>query len=161
MTKFAQKIISPTKNEKVNITTEFCVFELVKLPNLSLNWQFRFFGPNLPKKEYLIKIGKKWTAYEFCIFKISRYQTSASRIKFAPKWYFQSKTEKVNSTTKFCIFKLVLVPNFSLIWQFWFSRPNLSKKGISSLNQKKMNTTSKFCIFKSVYIPNFSLNWQF
>ena len=145
----------------MNITTEFCVFELVKLPNFRLNWQFWFFGPNLPKKEYLIKIGKKWTTYEFRICQIFRYQTSASRIKFAPKWYFQSKTEKVNSTTKFCIFKLVLVPNFSLNWQFWFSGPNLPKKGISSLNQKKMNTTIKFCIFKSVYIPNFSLNWQF
>ena len=85
----------------------------------------------------LVKIGKKWTSYEFYIFQISRYQTSASRIKFAPKGYFQSKTEKVNSTTKFCIFKLVLLPNFSLNWQFWFSGPNLPKKGISSLHQKK------------------------
>ena len=76
----------------------------------------------------LVKIGKKWTSYEFYIFQISRYQTSASRIKFAPKGYFQSKTEKVNSTTKFCIFKLVLVPNFGLNLKFWFSGPNLSKR---------------------------------
>ena len=110
-------------------------------------------------KEYLAKLGKKWTTYEICIFQISGYQTSASRIKSAPKGYFQSKTEKVKSTTKFCIFKLLLEPNFSLIWQFWFSRPNLPKKSISSLNQNKMNTTIKFCTFKSVYIPNFSLNW--
>ena len=86
---------------------------------------------------YLVKVGKKWTTNEFCIFQISRYQTSASTIKFAQKGYFQSKTEKVNSTTKFCIFKLVLVPNFSLNWQFWLSGLNLPKKGISSLNQKK------------------------
>ena len=95
------------------------------------------FWTKFTQKEYLLKIGKKWTTYEFCIFQISRHQTSASRIKFVPKWYFQSKTENVNSTTQFCIFKLVLVPNFSLNWQFWFSGPNLPKKGISSLHQKK------------------------
>ena len=120
----------------MNITTEFCVLELVKVLNFTLNWQFWFFGPNLPK-QYLVKIGKKWTTYEFHIFQISRYQTSTPMIKFAPKEYFQSKTEKVNSTSKFCIFKLVLLPNFSLKWQFWFSGPNLHEKGISSLNPKK------------------------
>ena len=79
------------------------------------------------------KMNDLWSLY----ISISRYQTSASRIKFAPKGYFQSKREKVNSTTKFCIFKLVLVTNFGLNWQFWFSGPNFPKKGISSLNQKK------------------------
>ena len=34
--------------------------------------------------------------------------------KFAQKGYFQSKTAKMNTTIEFCIFKLVLVPNFSL-----------------------------------------------
>ena len=43
-------------------------------------------------------------------------------------------------TTEFCIFKLVLVPNFSLNLQFWFSGPSLPKKGISSLNQKRWTT---------------------
>ena len=40
-TKFAQK---------VNITIEFCIFEIVYVPNFSLNWQVGFFWPNLPKK---------------------------------------------------------------------------------------------------------------
>ena len=94
------------------------------------------FYPNLPK-EYLVKIGKKLTTYESHISQIFRYQTSASRIKFVSNGYFQPKTEKVNSTTKFCLFKLVLLPNFSFNWQFWFSGANLPKKGISSLHQKK------------------------
>ena len=38
------------KTEKVNTTTEFWIFELLWVPNFSLNWQFRYFGPNLPKK---------------------------------------------------------------------------------------------------------------
>ena len=120
----------------MNITIEFCTSELVLVPNFCLNWHFWFFEPNLPK-EYLVKIGKRWTTYESDIFQISRYQTSAWRIIFASKWYFQSKTEKVNSTTKFCVFKLVLLPNFSLNWQFCISGPNLPKKDISSLHQKK------------------------
>ena len=40
-TKFAQK---------VNIMIEFCIFEIVYVPNFSLNWQVGFFWPNLPKK---------------------------------------------------------------------------------------------------------------
>ena len=71
------------------------------------------FWTKFTPKEYLAKIGKKWTTYKFCIFQISRNQISTARMKFTPKGYFQSKTEKVNSTTKFRIFKLVLVPNFS------------------------------------------------
>ena len=34
-------------------TIEFCIFKLVYVPNLSSNWQFWFFVPNLPKKRYL------------------------------------------------------------------------------------------------------------
>ena len=39
-TKFAQKGYFRSKTEKVNITTEFLRFELVMVPNLSLNCQF-------------------------------------------------------------------------------------------------------------------------
>ena len=73
----------------------------------------------------------------------------------------QKRKKWTAHTTEFCIFKLVLIPNFNLNWKFWFSGPSLPKMGISSLNQKKMNTTIKFCIFKSVYVPNLSLNWKF
>ena len=34
--------------------------------------------------------------------------------------FVQSKTEKLNITIEFCIFKMFWVPNFSLHWQFWF-----------------------------------------
>ena len=55
--------------------------------------------------------------------------------KFAQNGRFQSKTGKVNITNELCMFKLVLVPNFSLIWQFRFFGQNLPKKGVSSQNQ--------------------------
>ena len=37
------------KTEKVNAIIKFYIFELVWITNFSLNWQFWFFGPNLPK----------------------------------------------------------------------------------------------------------------
>ena len=49
-----------------------------------------------------------------------------------PKKDLWSKTEKVNFIIKFCIFELVLVPNFSLNWG-----PNLSKEDFCGLKQKK------------------------
>ena len=36
-TKFAQKWYSQPKTEKVNATIKLCIFELVKVPNSSLN----------------------------------------------------------------------------------------------------------------------------
>ena len=47
---FYQKGCFWYKTEKVNITIEFCIFELIQVANFSLNWQFWFVGPNLPKK---------------------------------------------------------------------------------------------------------------
>ena len=50
--------------------------------------------------------------------------------KFVQKVYFGSKTEKVNINIEFSIFGSVLVPNFSLNWQFGFFGLNFSKKGM-------------------------------
>ena len=36
--------------KKINITIEFFIFKIVRIPVFSLNWQLRFFGPNLPTK---------------------------------------------------------------------------------------------------------------
>ena len=55
---------------------------------------------------------------------------------FAQKGYYLYKTEKLNTTIEFCIFKLFLAPNFSLNWKFWFFGPHLTKKGISNHKQK-------------------------
>ena len=42
--------ICDQNRKKVNITTEFCKFEFVWVPNFSLIWKFQLFGPPLPKK---------------------------------------------------------------------------------------------------------------
>ena len=61
-TKFAQKGYFWEKTEKVNITIEFCMFELVLVPNLTLNKQFWFFGPNLPEKDISGRKRKNWAS---------------------------------------------------------------------------------------------------
>ena len=83
--------------------------------------------------------------------------------KFAQERYLWSKTEKVNIIIEFRLFKLVLVPNFSLNWQFWFFWPDLPKKGFSGLKQKKW-TPHIFYIILHIQISlvqNFSSNWQY
>ena len=83
--------------------------------------------------------------------------------KFAQERYLWSKTEKLNIIIEFCLFKLVLVPNFSLNWQFWFFWPDLPRSGFSGLKQKKW-TPHIFYIILHIQISlvwNFSSNWQF
>ena len=84
--------------------------------------------------------------------------------KFAQERYLWSKTEKLNIIFEFRLFKLVLVPDFSLNWQFSFFWPDLAKKnGFSGLKQKKW-TPYIFYIILHIQISlvrNFSSNWQF
>ena len=60
------------KREKVKITIDFFIFELVLVPIFNLNWQFWFFGPSLSKKGncFQSKTDKIDTIIEFCIFKL-------------------------------------------------------------------------------------------
>ena len=70
-TKFTQKGHFWSKTKKVNIIIEFCKFELVYLSSFTLNWQFHFFGPNLPKKGYFrSKTEKVNSIIEICIFEL-------------------------------------------------------------------------------------------
>ena len=62
--------------------------------------------------------------------------------KFAKKGsYFQSKTDKIDTTIEFCIFELVFVSNFTLNKQFWIFGPNLPKKDIYGQKQKKWTSS--------------------
>ena len=83
--------------------------------------------------------------------------------KFTQEKYLHSKTEKVNIIIEFCMFKLILVPNFSLSWQFWSFWPDLPKKGFSGLKQKKWTPLIFYTIlhFQISLVQNFSSNWQF
>ena len=50
--------------------------------------------------------------------------------------YFQSKTDKIDTTIEFCIFELVFVSDVILNKQFWIFAPNLPKKDIMVKNRK-------------------------
>ena len=119
----------------------------------------RFFGPNLPKKGSCLNFAYSSSSlYQISLWIISNFWN-----KVAQERYLWSKTEKVNIIIEFRIFKLVLVPNFSLNWQFWFFWPDLPKKGFSGLKQKKW-TPHIFYIILHIQISlvrNFSSNWQF
>ena len=43
-----------SQTEKVNITIEFYIFEIVLVPNYSLNWHFEFLYEINPKRVFLI-----------------------------------------------------------------------------------------------------------
>ena len=64
----------------------------------------------------------------------------------------------MNITIEFFIFKLVLVPIFSLYWLLRYFGPHFPTKG-SYFQSKtdKLNTTIEFCIFKLVFVSNFTL----
>ena len=65
--------------------------------------------------------------------------------KFAKKGsYFQSKTDKIDTTIEFCIFELVFVSNFTLNKQFWIFGPNLPKKDIYGQKQKMSTSLLNF-----------------
>ena len=84
--------------------------------------------------------------------------------KFAKKGsYFQSKTDKIDTSIEFCLFELVLLPNFTFNKKFWIFGLDLPKKGFSGLKKKKW-TPHIFYIILHIQISlvrSFSLNWQF
>ena len=59
-TNLTQERYFRSKTEKVNMIFEFCIFELLKVPNFSLNWQFHFLDQICPKSVFLLKNEKKW-----------------------------------------------------------------------------------------------------
>ena len=81
--------------------------------------------------------------------------------RFAQERYLWSKTEKLNIIIEFCLFKLVLVPNFSLNWQFWFFWPDLPKKSFSGLKLKKWAPHIFYIILhiQISLVRNFNSNW--
>ena len=112
-TKFPKNDISSQKREKVDITIEFCMFGLVWVPNISLNWQF-FFDQICPTR--VLPVSNKPTKNYHRILHIRiklciRFQLKLIILdfwtKFPEKGYFQSKADTMNATIDFFIFELV------------------------------------------------------
>ena len=116
-------------------TVELCIFRLVYVTNFSLNWKFRFSGPNLSKKGIFGGKQKKSASPLNCAYSnYSRYKTSAQTDNFdfsvqicPPKKYFRSKMEILNTTIEFYLIKLDTKVKLKLtILIFW---NKLTQKG--------------------------------
>ena len=88
--KLTQKRYFRTKN--LNITIKCYIFKLIQTLKFSFNKQFGFLE-RISKKKFCTKFSKK-------------------------RSYFQSKTDKIDTTIEFCIFELVFVSNLILKKQF-------------------------------------------
>ena len=102
------------KTDKIDTNIEFCLFELVFVSNFTLDKQFCIFGQNLLKKDIYGQKQKNWTSSLNSAYQISLGNKFLLKLKILISWtrftqegFFWSKIEKVNTTTEFCIFKLV------------------------------------------------------
>ena len=154
-TKFAQKGYFQSKTQKMNITIEFYIFELVLVPTFTLNNQLWILGPNLPKKGISCWKWKNWTsplhfAYSnYFEYQISLYTNNFEfRDQICPKRAFSVKNEKseyhhwilhiLNSLgTKFHFKQTIL--NFET---------KFAQKVYFRSKMKKVNNTIEFCIFE-------------
>ena len=80
-----------SETENVNIIIEFCIFELVWVPNFILNKQFWILGPNLPKRRYF-RSKLEFITIEFCLFKLVKVPNFNVNWQF---WFFGPKMEEV------------------------------------------------------------------
>ena len=82
--------------------------------------------------------------------------------KFTQKGYSSFKSEKVNITIEFCIFKLVSVANFKLklltILTFW---TKFTQIGYLRSKSEKVNITIEFCIFELFYNQFHRVNFRY
>ena len=104
------------------------------------------FGTSFQKKVYFqLKTQKDEHHYWIRHIRISSGTNFQLKLTIAIFWtkfakqgsYFQSKTDKIDTTIKFCIFELVFVSNFTLSKQIWIFGLNLQKKDMYGQKQKR------------------------
>ena len=91
--KFAEKGCFRSKTEKVNITMEFCIFELVSVPNFSLHWQF-------------------WFLYQIClktVFPVWNWKTAVLRVPVVVTYYIKLCRTGADRHKVILMFLLLLV----------------------------------------------------
>ena len=157
-TKFNQKGCFRSKMEKLIATIEFCIFELVLVPNIILNWKCWYFGQNLLKKG--ISGWKRKSEHHHWILYVrispgAKFQLKLTILiiwtKFTQKGYFRLKLEKMNITIELCIFEPSLGTKFQLklaILIFW---TKFTQKCYFRSKLEKINITIEFCLFELVF----------
>ena len=127
LNRFAPEGFFWSNTEKV-MSTPYIFYTILHIQislvrNFCSNWQFWFFGINLPKKVFLVKNWKSEHYHSIPHIQISlgiKFPLKLTILifftKFVQKGFLWFKTEKVNITMELCIFKIDEVQNFSLNW---------------------------------------------
>ena len=135
---------------KIKITIAFYILKLIQILNLSFNKEFWCLEQISKRKVYFrSKTRKNERHYWIPHIRISLCTNFHLKLTIAIFWtkfankgsYFQSKTDKIDTTIEFCIFELVFVSNFTLNKQFWIFKPNLPNKDIYDQKQKKWTSS--------------------
>ena len=110
------------RTKKMKIFIEFYIFKLIKILNFSFNKQFWFSEKISEKSILLVENTKNEHHYWILHIEISLSTNFQFKLTIAYFWtkfakkgsYFQSKTDKIDTTIEFCIFELIFVSNFTL-----------------------------------------------
>ena len=124
-TKFRLKINPKTKKgisnffKKKKITIEFYIFELVYVRNFSFNKQFWLLEKISKKRILPVENRKNEHQHRILHIRISldtNFQLKLTILifftKFTKNGYFQSKTDKMDTTTEFCIIQISVGTKF-------------------------------------------------
>ena len=116
------KMVFTVENGKSVHPIELYIFELVSVWNFTLNWQFWFCGPNLPKnglpglKQLPLKHHHQIELIQVSLG--AKFQLKLTILilwtKFVQNGYFRSKTKKKHF--RVCPCSLLTVLNFSARW---------------------------------------------
>ena len=141
------------RTKKTKITIELYIFKLIKILNFSFNKPF-WFLEQISKKKYTSSRKHKKNEHHYWILHIRISVSDNFQLKltsaiflttFAKKGsYFQSKTDKLDTTIEFCIFEIV----FTLNKQLWIFGPDLPKKDIYGQKQKKWTSKCPEGVFQ-------------
>ena len=151
------KQVSSFKNrKKKNITIGLGIFELIEVPNFSLNRKFLFFWPNLPKKGIFGQKRKNWITIAFCIFELLWLPNFTLHKQF---WNLRQNLPKkgiFDQKWKSGQFHGILHIRISLGTKFNFKQTILNigtkfaLKGYFRSKTKTVNISIEYCIFELV-----------
>ena len=136
----------------MNITIAFGIFELVLVPIFSSNWQFWFFGRNLPKEYLQSKTDKMDTTIEFCIFElvlVSNFFLSSFKFldKIFPVKIFMVKIRKSEHYHWILHIQISLGTKLQLKLTILILWTKFTQIGISSRKQNKQSKDYKRLLF--------------
>ena len=152
----------------MNTNNQFCISEFVWIPNFSLNWQFWFFEPDLPKREILSET--KNSEYNHWILHIrislsTKFQFKQPILVFWPNLLKNSISgRKQKNHTCTCIMVVIYHLNFSVrgrtdtaaFWcLFYFWLQSKKRKGIKVSHIVRYVQNDYFTIH--CFVHNFSM----